>query len=234
MRIGKSDIAAGIGTALIMVLLFLFLLYCGFSARIPDEEEGLTVNFGNIDVSAGRFEPQGQTSDTEQQAIPKPESVPVKSELAEESLITDQEESIALEEAKRKAEEEAKRQEEERIRKEKERKAAETKNLAANVFGSARTQGESHQGSEETPQANQGSPQGSHQEASTVNAGSGYGDFSLDGRSAMGSLPRPHYDIQSEGVVVVRIIVSSNGSVIAANIDLQGTDTDNTPCGMRL
>jgi magnesium transporter len=51
--------------------------------------------------------------------------------------------------------------------------------------------------------------------------------FSLDGRSVVGSLPRPSYSIETEGVVVVRITVNSAGTVISAGIDLLGTDTDN-------
>ena len=43
----------------------------------------------------------------------------------------------------------------------------------------------------------------------------------------MGALPRPGYSIEAEGVVVVRITVNTQGKVIAASVDLSGTDTDN-------
>ncbi|MFA7115712.1 MAG: TonB family protein [Bacteroidales bacterium] len=51
----------------------------------------------------------------------------------------------------------------------------------------------------------------------------------LKGRSIMGNLPTPNYDVENEGEVVVKIKVDQYGKVIDASIDLKGTTvTDNT------
>ncbi len=245
MKLHKNDILAGIGTGITMLVLLLFLIFFGMRANTPLTEEGLTVNFGNVDLSAGLFEPYSeQPAQTPgNQEIPEP-SFPqnIAQTPTENELITQEEESVDLAaKAKQKAEEEARLQEEarrkeeeqrrleeERKRQEQERQASEIKNQVANVFGSQRGSESTDQGSGNVGDGNQGQPTGVAESANTQGAGSGYGDFSLDGRSHMGALPRPAYSIEAEGVVVVRIVVNSQGSVISAGIDLSGTDTDNT------
>jgi TonB family protein len=55
----------------------------------------------------------------------------------------------------------------------------------------------------------------------------GYGSFNLDGRSlGTGGLPRPVYDVQDEGRVVVTITVNPQGEVISTSINRQ-TNTVN-------
>lgn len=249
MKLQKNDIIAGASTLLIMGLLLLFLIFFGMRAHVPLSEEGLTVNFGYVDLSEGLFEPYSEQTpqSPDQQLAPEPEPEPATPEdlapvPSEEDLITQEEESVDLQaEAKKKAEEEARlreeerrrqeeeqrRLEEERKRQEQERQAADIKNQVANVFGSQRGSESSNQGTGETPAGNQGRQEGTSNSANTAGAGSGYGDFSLDGRSHMGALPRPGYSIEAEGVVVVRITVNTQGKVIAASVDLSGTDTDN-------
>ncbi|MBR0334589.1 MAG: energy transducer TonB [Bacteroidales bacterium] len=246
MKLHKNNIIAGIGTAIIMAVLLLFLIFCGMAANTPLSEEGLTVNFGMVDLSQGLFEPYSETnSSTPQEDFTptQPATPPATAEVpSEQELITQEEESVDLAaEAKKKAEEEARlreeerrrleeeqrRLEEERKRQEQERQAAEIKNQVANVFGSQKGSESSNQGQGEVLAGNQGQVQGNTESANQVGSGSGYGDFSLDGRSHMGALPRPSFNIEAEGVVMVRIVVNNEGHVISASIDLQGTDTDN-------
>ena len=249
MKLQKNDIIAGASTLLIMGCLLLFLIFFGMRANVPLSEEGLTVNFGYVDLSEGLFEPYSEQTpqSPDQQLAPEPEPKPATPEdlapvPSEEDLITQEEESVDLQaEAKKKAEEEARlreeerrrqeeeqrRLEEERKRQEQERQAADIKNQVAKVFGSQRGSESSDQGTGETPAGEQGRQEGKGRAAHRAGAGSGYGDFSLDGRSHMGALPRPGYSIEAEGVVVVRITVNTQGKVIAASVDLSGTDTDN-------
>lgn len=246
MKLHKNNIIAGIGTAIIMAVLLLFLIFCGMAANTPLSEEGLTVNFGMVDLSQGLFEPYSETnSSTPQEDFTptQPATPPATTEVpSEQELITQEEESVDLAaEAKKKAEEEARlreeerrrleeeqrRLEEERKRQEQERQAAEIKNQVANVFGSQKGSESSNQGQGEVLAGNQGQVQGNTESANQVGSGSGYGDFSLDGRSHMGALPRPSFNIEAEGVVMVRIVVNSEGHVISAELDLLGTDTDN-------
>lgn len=75
----------------------------------------------------------------------------------------------------------------------------------------------------------QGSPGGDANATSTTGSGLGKSgnSFSLAGRSLVGSLPEPNYNVQDEGTVVVEIVVDKNGRVIAATPKLKGSTTQN-------
>ena len=117
----------------------------------------------------------------------------------------------AEEEAKRKAEEEARRKAEEEARRKTEeeaRKRAAAQNLVTGAFGK-------NSGTGNTANGVQGSVDGNnHTGASRGNAG--YGDYDLGGRGIVGSLPKPTFNVNANGKVVVRITVNGNGQVIAA------------------
>ena len=117
----------------------------------------------------------------------------------------------AEEEAKRKAEEEARRKAEEEARRKAEeeaRKRAAAQNLVTGAFGK-------NSGTGNTANGVQGSVDGNnHTGASRGNAG--YGDYDLGGRGIVGSLPKPTFNVNANGKVVVRITVNGNGQVIAA------------------
>ena len=117
----------------------------------------------------------------------------------------------AEEEAKRKAEEEARRKAEEEARRKTEeeaRKRAAAQNLVTGAFGK-------NSGTDNTANGVQGSVNGNNPTgASRGNAG--YGDYDLGGRGIVGSLPKPTFNVNANGKVVVRITVNGNGQVIAA------------------
>ena len=117
----------------------------------------------------------------------------------------------AEEEAKRKAEEEARRKAEEEARRKAEeeaRKRAAAQNLVTGAFGK-------NSGTGNTANGVQGSVNGNNPTgASRGNAG--YGDYDLGGRGIVGSLPKPTFNVNANGKVVVRITVNGNGQVIAA------------------
>ena len=52
--------------------------------------------------------------------------------------------------------------------------------------------------------------------------------FQLKGRSLQGSLPKPAYDIQESGTVVVKITVDRTGRVVSAKYTLRGSTTQNS------
>lgn len=73
----------------------------------------------------------------------------------------------------------------------------------------------------------QGAPTGNAATGATSGIG-GYGTFNLGGRSiGEGGLPRPVYNVQDEGRVVVTITVNPAGQVIATDINRQMTNTVN-------
>ena len=139
----------------------------------------------------------------------------------------------ALEAQKKKEAEEKKRREaEEAERKRQEelaRQKAEAQNRVKNAFGSSSGSNTSSEG-ETQGTGNQGYVTGDPN--SKNRTGSGQGDsgdkYSLSGRSLVGSLPKPEYNIQEEGIVVVEITVDQNGKVVNATPILKGSTTQNS------
>ena len=120
-------------------------------------------------------------------------------------------------EAKKLAEEKAER----------ERKAA--AEVAAKRVSGAFGKGAQMEGSKGTSDSGtgvEGSKDGNSSTGSKTGTG-GYGTFDLNGRSiGEGGLPRPVYNVQEEGRVVVSITVNPAGQVIATSINRQ-TNTVN-------
>ena len=238
----KDDIIALTGT-IIVHLILLFLLYLGIiKSFVPGEDSGILVNFGNVTASTGMFEPQYSAS-TPQREVPPP-AAPRPQVTAEKELITqDKEETVSVpakkqtkketvvdDNAKRKKEEEERRrkEEEEKQRKEKEQRqlAESISNRADNAFGMGNAQDAQNQGDATTGTGNQGSPFGNSDTGANTGTG-GFGTFDLGGRSiGRGGLPRPSYDRQEEGRIVINIVVNSDGNVISTIIG-RGTTIDN-------
>ena len=105
-----------------------------------------------------------------------------------------------------------------------EKKAAEEKAAAeaaakriAGAFGKGTQMGS--KGNADSGNGIQGSPTGNAAEGQTTGVG-GYGTFDLNGRSlGPGGLPRPVYNVQEEGRVVVTITVNPAGQVIQTSIN---------------
>lgn len=84
--------------------------------------------------------------------------------------------------------------------------------------GAAAKREESESYGNSTESGKQGSEQGTSETISQMGGGLS-GDFDLAGRSLIGSLPRPSYEDQVEGRVVVNISVDEGGRVITAAFD---------------
>ena len=108
----------------------------------------------------------------------------------------------AEEEARRKAEEEARRKAEEDAK----RKAI--NNLVAGALNNNGTGGNA---------GLQGSPNGNSNTGATQGS-AGYGDYDLGGRGLLGSLPRPNFNSNITGKIVVNITVNAAGKVTYADI----------------
>lgn len=252
MNDNKQDKILSIVITLVLhALLVLLLIFCGFSYQPPQEESGILVMVGEVEMSAGNEKVVSEVveEDIEPEPIPQPEVTPApttpepvpevpliaqnvedapaiaaeKKKKEEEARKAEAEAKAKAEaEAKRRAEEEAKRRaaEEEARRKAEEeaRKRAAAQNLVAGAFGK-------NSGTGATANGAQGSPNGNNATgASSGNAG--YGSYDLGGRGIVGSLPRPSFNVNASGKVVVRITVNSAGQVIAAE-PTTGTTTSN-------
>lgn len=125
-------------------------------------------------------------------------------------------------EAKARAEAAARAKAEAEARAKAQAQSAISKGFAGKGTGSSQSEGNT------TGSGNQGSLTGS---VDSKNRGVGVGggnSFSLAGRSLVGALPKPSYNVQEEGVVVVEITVDKYGKVTGANVRMQGTTIQNT------
>ncbi len=257
-------------------LVIVLLVFLGFKYQAPEEESGILLMAGEVELSSGNESARTDASDIveptptpepvaeptpapmPQTAVPEPavpepapeqpliaqniEDAPAlaaeKKKKEEEAKRKAEEEARkkkqaeeakraedarlkakAEEEAKRKAEEEAKLKAEEEARRKAEeearrkaeeeaRKRAAAQNLVTGAFGK-------NSGTGNVANGVQGSVNGNNPTgASRGNAG--YGDYDLGGRGIVGSLPKPTFNVNANGKVVVRITVNGNGQVIAA------------------
>ena len=242
MKFEKNEAAALIGTIVFHLVIFLILFFTILTTIVPNEEEGILVNFGNVDLSSGLFEPRGGGTSATENVIAIPESPPVRTPpvqaKGEEIVTQDTEETIALTNQQRSENE--RRQREEAERRERESREAEQRRLAeeqrqreqaiqdrmAGAFGIGNADSES-QGSGTTGTGNEGSPFGNSDTGPNVGVGGIGGSFNLSGRSLRGGgLPSPQDRIAEAGTIVINITVDPRGDVISAEIT-RGTNIDN-------
>ena len=241
MKFEKNDIIALIGSIIFHLAILLFLYFTVLKTIVPEEDSGIMVNFGNINLAAGQFESRGEPTSSDMTAAPPPQPAPPTPR--EEMITQDMEESVSLTNKKKEEErkkKEKKEQEEVRRREAEQRKAeAERKKQAdeqrrkeqairdriAGAFGSTGGSESSSQGDAASGSGNQGSPFGNSDSGANEGVG-GIGSFNLNGRSiGAGGLPRPAYTIQEEGRIVINITVDPRGNVIMAEIG-KGTNID--------
>ena len=224
------------GTIFFHCMIILMIAIFGFSTPLPlPDEEGILINFGTEEFGSGDIEPA--YSEATDEAIPEQQSeanVPV-SDDAEEITTQDFEEAPALKEEKVVTEQtideekevistqtettdEETTQEVIEERKVNERALYKGKNITdESSEGEGITQGDGNQGSITGAPDSDNYTQG-------LSQGSGNVEFSLAGRNPL-FLPKPKYEYQVEGKVVVEIRVDRNGNVTFARGGVPGSTT---------
>lgn len=229
----KSKITGWTGTLVLHAALFLLLWMIAIRKPQAQEEGGVPVMLGETALSQGFSEPYTMTNvdvlDEMEEVVDEVE--PEVNEPSETEMITQEDEpSIEVPVQKPKEEpvkpkektEAEKRAEAERVLAEK--RAAEEKAAAENAakrvagaFGKGSQMG--NKGLADSGTGVQGSPTGNSSEGQATGVG-GYGTFDLNGRSlGKEGLPRPAYNVQEEGRVVVTITVNPSGQVIHTSIN---------------
>lgn len=240
----KSEYIGALGALLVHVAVIALLLLVHFAIPQPDEDAGgVPVMMGNVDMARGEFDPS-TLIDVDILPEETPAAQPQPELPTEQDMITQEDEETVVvkpkKEVKKEKPKEVKKPEKTEAQKaaeanklaeakaERERKAAaEAANKrVAGAFGKGSQMG----GSKGTADAGDG-VEGSKDGNSSTGAKSGiggYGTFNLGGRSiGAGGLPRPAYNVQEEGRVVVSITVNPAGQVIATSIN-RLTNTVNT------
>lgn len=224
------------GALLVHVAIVALLLLVGFSLPEKVEEDGMPVMLGEVPDAWGAADP----SLVEVDVVPEQTALEVQ-ETAEQDMITqEEEETVAIKpktEVKKKTEKPKKPEKTEAEKAEEARKLAEAKaereRKEAEEAARKRVAGAFGKGAQMGSKGNtegkgiQGSPTGNAPTGAISGVG-GYGTFSLGGRSlGEGGLPKPVYNVQDEGRVVVDITVNPAGRVIATSINRQ-TNTVNS------
>lgn len=252
MQLTKEQRFGLISSTIFLVIFTGLMMIFGFSAPYPPpEEEGILINFGSNESGLGFVEPRPAAQPIQEEVIPEPSSTPPpvsNDEQTEEVLTQDFDKTAAIEEQKKKErikqeeierkniEEEKERLRQEKIKKERiaeeQRKKEEQRKViedrAKNAFGGKNPSGDNTGEGETYGKGNQGDPNGS------VNSDNRQGNpdgangisFDLTGRSPS-SLPKPAYNTQAEGKVVVEVTVDQNGNVVSARAGVKGSTTSN-------
>ncbi len=241
------------GTIVFHVIVAAIFIIFGFTTPLPlPEEEGILINFGTDDDGSGLIEPSAAAQQPEETYTVPESSSAEDAEVEEEILTQDIEEAPEVQavpekdpeaerkeqearEAERLRQEELERQRQEELERqrleEEQRRIDEIQNRTRNALEGARNaENASRSEGETTGTGNQGREDGAVDATSHTGGPGGSGDegisFSLAGRTPQ-SLPKPEYNYQVEGIVVVEVTVDRNGNVTAANPGVKGSSTLN-------
>ena len=251
----KGEYIGALGALLVHVAVIALLILVSFTVPQPDEDAGgVPVMMGNVDAASGFDDPslvdvdimdedaaapaetapellseQDLLTQTEEETVtlkpkteePKKETVKPKEVVKPKEPVKKPEKTEAEKaaEAKRLAEEKAER----------ERKAAEeaARKRVSGAFGKG-AQMTGNKGTAASGTGTEGSKEGNSSTGAKTGTG-GYGTFDLGGRSlGTGSLPKPVYNVQEEGRVVVNITVNPAGQVISTSISPQTNTVNST------
>jgi len=217
-----------IGTVVFHLSLLMLLFFMAFRTPLPlPEEQGIMVDFGNTDLGLGNFEPR--LSDP---ARVQPQTATSTTTQPQENLTQDIEETAALPEksvtkpaaeiSPRETQTQTQSPSAEQSKPVEQERTVDPRSLfpgRGDASSTATSQGEAG------GQGNQGSPTGApnvHVYGEGIDIGGGLAD-----RGIVGGLPRPVYNVQEHGVVVVSITVDRNGNVTNATAGARGTTTLN-------
>ena len=244
----KGEYIGALGALLVHVAVIALLILVSFTVPQPDEDAGgVPVMMGNVESARGFDDPslvdvdvldedaaapaetapelpseQDLLTQTEEETVTlKPKTEEPKKETVKPKEVAKPKEPVKKPE-KTEAEKaaEAKRPAEEKA--ERERKAAEeaARKRVSGAFGKG-AQMEGNKGISAGGTGTEGSKEGNFSTGAKTGTG-GYGTFDLGGRSlGTGSLPKPAYNVQEEGRVVVNITVNPAGQVISTGINPQ-------------
>lgn len=246
----KSKIAGIVGTVLLHVLVLVLLLVLTLTRPEKQEEGGVPVMLGNMEMASGDADPYMMTevdvmpatasepeseitgTDVEQPMITQNDEPSIQMKKEQPQKETVKKENFQKEEKKRESvpvkteTEKPKEKTEAELRAEAERAAAQAAaSKVAGAFGKGTRMGS--KGNASSGGGIQGSPTGNSNTGKTSGIG-GLGTFDLNGRSlGPGGLPMPVYNVQDEGRVVVTIVVDPSGRVISTSINKR-TNTVNS------
>ena len=238
-----------VGTLIIHGVLLILLIVVAFTPPKPPEfEEGIMVNFGTDETGIGMIEPSPPA--VQEEASVPPPATTTKTQKEEALLTQNNEEApevkkvdpeaekkrlekiVADRKIREQAEAERKRLEQEELERKRieaeQKRQADIMNKTRNALANSKNAGTTSTGEGEAGgKGNQGVQTGS---VDSKNRGDGGGlgnsgniSYDLGGRGVQ-SLPKPNYDYQEGGKVVVEVSVDRSGKVIQAIPGIKGSN----------
>jgi TonB family protein len=212
MKFSKDDRSALLGTLAFHGLLLLAILFMGLSYQVPPpEERGVEVNLG--------FSDQGMGNNPSVDPVDMSSRMPSASQRTNEVVTQSTEETYAINQKKVKPDQTVEQ-------------PKQTESTTPTVDPRLLYTGKKNQGTSEgiTGQpGNQGQPDGDPNASNyTGSPGTGGGiSYDLGGRKAK-AIPKPNYDSEDQGKVIVTIWVDREGRVINAVSGAKGSTTSSS------
>jgi len=199
-----------VSTIVFLAMVWGILMFFGFSTPLPlPEEEGIMIDFGNTETGMGTEEPQ-ESQKAQTQA---------SEEVKESNITQNYEQSVVTVPEKKEPQKEKTENTEET---KEERKVDKDALFNSEDFSNnSNSSSEGNAGGEGNQGAENGDPNASYNGTGTGTKGIGY---SLAGRNAK-ALPKPNYNSNDQGTIVLNIIVDKDGNVISATYQPKGSTT---------
>ncbi|MEA4937775.1 MAG: TonB family protein [Paludibacter sp.] len=190
----KSELYGCVGSVISGIVILLLLFFVFLPGLQTAEEEGILISFGDASDGAGSIATT---------ARPSSQISPAKSEVKEE-LISQTEKSVVLNNTK-KTTKNTQSEAESRYKNE-QIASRQADDLIGGSFGTSSNEGS-------------GATGGDNIAGNPVGRGNSGGNFwSLNGRSLLGSIPIPKYNLNEEGFITVEIQVNASGNVTGASV----------------
>ncbi|MCG8700619.1 MAG: TonB family protein [Bacteroidales bacterium] len=227
----KIDRKGLIGTVVIHSILLAIFLFAAFTTPLPlPAEEGIMINFGDIKYASGPSEPK-KVEKKKEQPKPQPPKVKKTTPVKQKIATQDFEDAAAVNTAKEKPKPVETKKKVEKKEPVKEEPKEKPRVVNKKALWSAKKNNTTYTGSEgnATGSGNMGNPTG---DENAINRNEGISEgtgisASLAGRSPV-ALPKPSFNVQEEGKVVVEVKVDRDGNVIEANPGAKGSTTWNS------
>ncbi len=228
----KHKRKAVIEASIVMILLILLMFISGLTYLDPPPETGIAVNFGTSDLGKGTVQPQHNTPPKPVQTKQRPART--EPEIKEKILTQDNEDAPVIKETKKRK---SKKNNKKKVTP-KEKKPQPDKNITDILNNVKNAPGEdtnnsSGEGNDQTngDKGNaSGDPNASGYYGDGGSGGGGTGNYRLGNRKAL-SKPKPDFNCNEQGIVVVKVYVDAQGKVQKAIPGMKGT-TNPAPCLM--
>ncbi len=221
-----------IEATIVMIILIILMFISGMTYLDPPPETGIAVNFGTSNVGSGVVQPKHNTPPKPVKTESQPEVT--KPQVNEEVLTSNVDEAPVIKNTKPVKTTKTTKPKDTKPKKDPKPKPDKTFTDILNNVNSApgeETNNSSSEGNDGKPGdkgSTSGDPNASGYYGNGGSGGGGTGNYRLGSRRALAK-PKPVFNCNEEGTVVVKIYVNKQGKVIKAIPGVKGT-TGSAPC----